>query len=126
LTGIGSVLRHTFPSLRIVAVEPVTSAVLSGGHAGAHAIQGIGAGFVPDVLDTELIDTVLTVTDEEAITHARRAAREAGLQVGFSSGANLAAAYRLAMRRENHGKTIVTLLPDGTERYMSTELLTDD
>jgi cysteine synthase A len=126
LTGIGHRLRRANPSLRIVAVEPDTSAVLSGQAAGAHAIQGIGAGFIPEILDTDLIDEILTVTDEEAIAYARDAARHAGLLIGISSGANLAAAHRLARAPENSGKIILTLLPDGAERYLSTNLFHSD
>jgi len=122
LTGTARRLREVDPETRIVAVEPVTSAVLSGGSAGAHGIQGIGAGFVPVIVDTDLIDEVLTVSDEDAITCARDAARHAGLLVGISAGANLAAAHRLALRPEHKAKTIVTILPDSAERYLSTDL----
>ena len=126
LMGIGTPLREAFAHLHIVAVEPATSAVLSGRPAGAHAIQGIGAGFVPEILDTDWIDEVLTVTDEEAITYARQAAQKGGWMVGISSGANLAAAHRLALRPEYHGQTILTVLPDGVDRYGSTELFRSD
>ncbi|ADV45426.1 cysteine synthase A [Nitratifractor salsuginis] len=122
LSGNGRALKAANPKLRLVAVEPAASPAISRGEAGPHKIQGIGAGFVPDNLDLDLVDEVLTVTDEEAIAFAREAARKAGLLVGISSGANLAAAYRLAQREENRGKTIVTVLPDTAERYLSTEL----
>jgi len=122
LSGNGRVLKKANPALRLVAVEPENSPVISRGEAGPHKIQGIGAGFIPDNLDLDLVDDVLTVTDEEAIAFAREAARKAGLLVGISSGANLAAAFRLARCEENRGKTIVTLLPDTAERYLSTEL----
>jgi cysteine synthase A len=122
LSGIGRRLREVYPEVRIVAVEPTASAVLSGSKAGAHAIQGIGAGFVPDVLEIDLIDEIITVTDDEAIAYARAAARQGGLNVGISSGANLAAARRLAQRPEYAEATLVTILPDGADRYGSTEL----
>ncbi|WP_292664521.1 cysteine synthase A [Nitratifractor sp.] len=122
LTGTGRALRRAIPHIRIVAVEPAASPAISRGEAGPHKIQGIGAGFVPDNLDRELIDEVLTVSDEEALAYAREAARKGGLLVGISAGANLAAAHRLAHRPENAGKTIVTILPDTAERYLSTEL----
>jgi cysteine synthase A len=122
LSGNGRILKEANPKLQAVAVEPENSPAISRGKAGPHKIQGIGAGFIPDNLDLNLIDEVLTVTDEEAIAFAREAARKAGLLVGISSGANLAAAYRLAEREENRGKTIVTVLPDTAERYLSTEL----
>ncbi len=122
LTGNGRVLKAHDPKTRIIAVEPERSPVLSRGEAGPHKIQGIGAGFVPENLDRELIDEILTVSDEEAIAFAREAARKAGLLVGISAGANLAASWRLAQRPEHAGKTIVTILPDTAERYLSTEL----
>ncbi|WP_292662607.1 cysteine synthase A [Nitratifractor sp.] len=122
LSGNGRVLKAHNPELRLVAIEPAASPAISQGTAGPHKIQGIGAGFIPDNLDVNLIDEVLTISDEEAFAFAREAARKAGLLVGISSGANLAAAYRLAQRPENAGKTIVTILPDTAERYLSTEL----
>jgi cysteine synthase A len=125
LTGTARRLCEANPKTRIVAVEPITSAVLSGGSAGAHGIQGIGAGLVPSIMETDLIDEVLTVSDEEAITYARDAACHAGLLVGISAGANLAAAHRLALRSEQTTKTIVTILPDSAERYLSTNLFGD-
>ena len=122
LSGTGRALRRAIPHIRIVAVEPAASPAISRGEAGPHGIQGIGAGFVPENLDRELVDEVLTVSDEEALAYAREAARKGGLLVGISAGANLAAAHRLAQRPENTGKTIVTILPDTAERYLSTEL----
>jgi len=122
LTGTGRRLRRALPDLRIVAVEPEDSPVLAGGKPGPHKIQGIGAGFVPEVLDPDLIDEVLSVSNDEAIASAREAARKAGILCGISSGANLAAAARVAARSENRGKTLVTILPDTAERYLSTEL----
>jgi cysteine synthase A len=105
-----------------VAVEPATSAVLEGEKAGPHKIQGIGAGFIPDILNTELYDEVLAVTNEESFAMAQKVAREEGLLIGISAGANLHAAHLLAIRPENKGKTIVTILCDTAERYLSTEL----
>jgi len=122
LSGTAHPLKAHNPDLKVVAVEPADSPAISQGTAGPHKIQGIGAGFVPDNLDVNLIDEVLTIPDEEAFAFAREAARKAGLLVGISSGANLAAAYRLAGRPENAGKTIITILPDTAERYLSTEL----
>ncbi|MGD1050488.1 MAG: cysteine synthase A [Solirubrobacteraceae bacterium] len=119
ITGVGEVLRARNPRCRIVAVEPAASAVLSGRPAGPHRIQGIGAGFVPAVLNRELIDEVITVTDERAIELARRAAREEGVLAGISCGAALAGALELAAREEFAGKRIVVILPDSGERYMS-------
>ena len=121
-TGIARTLKHAIPHLRAVAVEPATSPVLSGGQPGAHDIQGIGAGFIPEILETDLIDEILTVTDEEAITYARQAARQAGLPIGISAGANLAAAHKIAQKGENSGRTIITIFPDSAERYLSTGL----
>jgi len=120
ITGVGEVLRARNPRCRIVAVEPATSAVLSGRPAGPHRIQGIGAGFVPSVLNRDLLDEVIAVTDEQAIEMARRAAREEGLLAGISCGAALAGALELAAREEFAGKRIVVILPDSGERYMST------
>jgi cysteine synthase A len=122
LTGTSEVLKEEIPALRSVAVEPENSPVLSGGKAGPHKIQGIGAGFIPDILNTAIYDEVLKVANEDAFAMARRAAREEGLLVGISSGANLQAAYTLACRKENRGKTIVTILCDTAERYLSTDL----
>ena len=122
LTGTGSRLKELNPALRVVAVEPAESPVISGGHAGAHKIQGIGAGFVPKVLDCSVIDEILLIESEKAGETARRAAREEGLLIGISSGAALEAAIRVAGRPENAGKRIVVLLPDCGERYLSTWL----
>jgi cysteine synthase A len=122
ITGVADVLKKRKPSFRAVAVEPAASAVLSGGKAGPHAIQGIGAGFIPAVLKRELIDEVVTVTNEEAFDWARRAAREEGLLVGISSGAALAAADKIAAREEMAGKLIVVIIPSCGERYLSTAL----
>jgi len=122
ITGVADVLKKRKPSFRAVAVEPAASAVLSGGKAGPHAIQGIGAGFIPAVLKRELIDEVVTVTNEEAFDWARRAAREEGLLVGISSGAALAAADRVARRDDMAGKLIVVIIPSCGERYLSTAL----
>ena len=122
VTGVGRFLKGKKPSVRIVAVEPAGSPVLSGGAAGPHGIQGIGAGFVPDVLDTSILDEVVPVADDSALTTARLLARTEGVLVGISSGAALWAALELAKRPEHAGKTIVCLLPDTGERYLSTPL----
>jgi cysteine synthase len=123
LTGCGSALKPRKPTLRMVAVEPSLSPVLSGGSpAPGNMIQGIGAGFIPEILDTDLIDEVITVTNDEAFTMAREAAKLDGLPVGISSGAALVAAYKLAARDENDGKMIVTIIPSFAERYISTTL----
>ena len=122
ITGVGEVLKKRKPTVRIVAVEPLDSPVLSGGDPGPHKIQGIGAGFLPDVLNREVIDEIFQVSNEEAITTARRFAEEEGLLVGISSGAAAFAALEIARRKENQGKMIVVLLPDTGERYLSTVL----
>ena len=122
LTGTSEVLKEALPSLRSVAVEPLNSDVLSGGTAGPHKIQGIGAGFIPENLNTSIYDKVITVSNEDAYKMAQKVAREEGLLVGISAGANLFAAYEMAKRSENRGKTIVTILCDTAERYLSTEL----
>jgi len=122
LTGTSEVLKEALPSLRSVAVEPLNSDVLSGGTAGPHKIQGIGAGFIPENLNTSIYDEVITVSNEDAYKMAQKVAREEGLLVGISAGANLFAAYEMAKRSENRGKTIVTILCDTAERYLSTEL----
>lgn len=122
VSGTGRALKRHNPSVRVVAVEPATSAVLSTGQAGKHAIQGIGAGFVPDTYDAAAIDEVLTVTDDEARQHARLLAQREGLLVGISSGAAYAAALRLARMAEHAGKNIVAVFPDTGERYLSTGL----
>ena len=122
VTGVGRYLKRQKRSVRVVAVEPAGSPVLSGGEAGTHGIQGIGAGFVPEVLDTSVYDEVIRVTEEEAYAAARLASVTEGLLVGISSGAALHAAALLAGRREYTGKQIVVILPDGGERYLSTPL----
>jgi cysteine synthase A len=122
LTGCGEVIKPRRPSLKIVAVEPRDSAVLSGGTAGPHAIQGIGAGFVPEILDVKLIDEIITITNEDAIATARKVARQEGIPVGISSGAIISAALQVAARKENQGKTVVCFAPSNAERYMSTVL----
>ena len=122
LTGTAEVLRETIKDIEIIAVEPSASAVLHGCAAGPHKIQGIGAGFIPDILNTEIYNEVLEVNDEDAFMMARKIAQEEGLLVGISSGANLHAASLVASRPENKGKTIVTILCDTAERYLSTEL----
>jgi len=121
ITGVGEVLRLAFPTLQIIGVEPADSAVLSGSKPGPHKIQGIGAGFIPDVLSTQLLDEVITVTNDEAIETARKIAREEGLLVGISSGAAMAATLKVATRLAGPA-TIVTVLPSTGERYLSTEL----
>lgn len=125
ITGTAGAIKERKPAVRAVAVEPASSPVLSGGAAGKHKIQGIGAGFVPEVLDIGLIDEIVTVTDEEAGDLARRAAREEGLLVGISCGAVLFAALKVAAREENKGKMVVAILPDTGERYLSTWLFSD-
>jgi len=125
ITGVGQALKPRLPDLRIVTVEPDGSPVLSGGEPGPHKIQGIGAGFMPDVLDMGVVDEVITVTDEDAMAMARRLICEEGLLCGISSGANTWAAVQLAKRPENKGKTIVTVHPSTGERYLSTALFAD-
>ena len=122
LTGVGSVLKPRKPGLKMIAVEPEDSAVLSGGPPGSHRIQGIGAGFVPDILDTSLIDEIIRIGNDAAVNCARDAARLEGLAVGISSGAALAAALEVGARPGMAGKTIVVVLPDFAERYLSTVL----
>jgi cysteine synthase A len=126
ITGVSRYIKNEKDhALCSIAVEPVTSDVLSGGSPGKHKVQGIGAGFIPDILDTDLIDEVVTVTDEEAFTTAPRLAKEEGITCGISSGAAMAAALRVAARPESAGKTIVVILPDSGERYLSTALFDD-
>lgn len=125
LTGVGEYLKSQNPAVKVVAMEPASSPVLSEGRAGAHKIQGIGAGFVPDVLNTKIYDEVLTVENDDAFDTAKLLAKKEGVLVGISSGAALYAAIQLAKRPENEGKTIVTLLPDSGDRYYSTALFTE-
>lgn len=122
ITGVGEVLRQYNPNIQIIAVEPDASAVLSGELAGPHKIQGIGAGFIPQVLNRGVYDEIIRITNDEAIATSRTIAKHEGLLVGISSGANVAAAKKIAERPENQGKTIVTILCDTGERYLSTEL----
>lgn len=122
ITGTGEYLKEKNPDIRIVAVEPAGSPVLSGGKPGPHGLQGIGGGFVPEVLNTAIYDEIITVTDEQACETARRIGREEGVLVGISSGAAAWAALEVAKRPENAGRTIVVLLPDTGDRYLSTEL----
>ncbi len=126
LTGVGEYLKSKNPDVKIVAVEPATSPVLSKGTPGSHKIQGIGAGFVPDVLNTKIYDEVLPIENEDAFTEGRAFARAEGILVGISSGAALKAASILAQRPENKGKNIVVLLPDSGDRYLSTALFADN
>ena len=125
LTGVGEYLKSQNPAIKIVAVEPTTSPVLSKGVAGPHKIQGIGAGFVPDTLNTKIYDEIITIDNEVAFKFARDFCHSEGVLVGISCGAAFAAAVELAKRPENEGKTIVALLPDTGERYLSTALFTD-
>lgn len=122
ITGTGKYLKEKIPHIRVVAVEPESSPVLSKGIAGKHGIQGIGAGFVPEVLDTDIYDEVITVTDDEAFEAGRLMAQKEGLLCGISSGAAVRAAMKIASREENEGKKIVVILPDTADRYMSTKL----
>ena len=125
ITGVGEILRSRKPGFQAIAVEPEDSAVISGGSAGWHEIQGIGAGFIPDILNTGVIDEVIRVTNEQAFQMARRLIREEGLLVGISSGAAVHAAVEVSKRPENEGKLIVTVLPSTGERYLSTPLFED-
>ena len=125
VTGVGRYLKSRNPNIRIVGIEPADSPVLTEGKAGPHKIQGIGAGFVPGNLDRDILDEILTVTNEEAFSAGRAVAREEGILVGISSGAAVAGAERLALRSENKGKRIVALLPDTGDRYLSTPLFAD-
>lgn len=124
ITGIAEVLKKKKPSFKAIAVEPKDSPVLSGGKPGPHKIQGIGAGFVPDILNTKIIDEVIQVTNEDAIATARSLAKEEGILAGISSGAAVSVALKIAQRKENKDKLIVVILPDTGERYLSTELFT--
>lgn len=123
ITGVSEVIKERKPSFKAVAVEPADSPVLSGGKVGPHKIQGIGAGFVPDVLNTEIIDEIITVTNEQAFETTRQLAKIEGILCGISSGAAAWAALELAVRPENRGKQIIVILPDTGERYLSTELI---
>ncbi len=125
ITGTGRYLKSMDPSVKVIGMEPAGSAVLSGGKAGAHGLQGIGAGFVPEVLDVSLLDEVVTVTEEEAYAAGRMLARREGILAGISSGAALHAAITVASRPESAGKTVVVLLPDTGDRYLSTPLFAD-
>jgi cysteine synthase A len=125
ITGVGEVIKPRKPSFRCIAVEPDASAVLSGGVKGPHPIQGIGAGFVPDILNTEIYDEIIRVKNDDAFTTARRMAREEGLLVGISSGAATWAALEVARRLENAGKLVVVIIPSFGERYLSTALFAD-
>ncbi|MBD1932307.1 MULTISPECIES: cysteine synthase A [Cyanophyceae] len=125
LTGVAEVIKARKPSFKAIAVEPINSPVLSGGRPGPHKIQGIGAGFIPQVLNVKMIDEVITVTDDDAIAYGRRLAREEGLLSGISTGAALAAAIRVAQRPENEGRLIVVVQPSFGERYLSTPLFQD-
>ncbi|MEH1935909.1 MAG: cysteine synthase A [Nostoc sp.] len=125
ISGVSEVIKARKPSFKAIAVEPANSPVLSGGRPGPHKIQGIGAGFIPQVLKIKLIDEVITVTDEEAIAYSRRLAKEEGLLSGISSGAALCAAIRVAQRQENKGRLIVVIQPSFGERYLSTPLFQD-
>lgn len=122
ITGVGQVIKSRNPDFKVVAVEPADSAILSGGSPGPHKIQGIGAGFIPEVLDRDVIDDVVAVSNDDAFETARRTAKSEGLLCGISSGAALWAAMQVARRRENKGKRIVVILPSGGERYISTDL----
>lgn len=125
ISGIGKYLKEKNPEVKVVAVEPASSPVLSTGKGGAHKIQGIGAGFVPETLDTKIYDEIITVENEDAFAAGKEMAKTEGILVGISSGAALYAAKELAKREENAGKTIVVLLPDGGDRYLSTPLIQD-
>lgn len=125
VTGVGEYLKSQNPNVKVVAVEPKSSAVLSMGVAGAHKIQGIGAGFVPDVLNTKVYDEIITVSNEDAFRTGKRIGKSEGVLVGISSGAAVCAAIKIAKRLENKGKTIVALLPDTGDRYLSTPLFAD-
>lgn len=125
LTGVAEVLKKYNPQIQVIAVEPKTSSVISGGMPGPHKIQGIGAGFIPEVLDVDLIDEIIPVRDDDALNTGRRLAREEGILCGISSGAAVFASLQIAARKENSGKNIVVILPDTGERYLSTSLFLD-
>ena len=124
ITGIGEVLRAQYPDIEIWAVEPENAAILAGGNVGTHMQMGIGDGIIPDILNTEIYDSIYIVTDEEALETSKRLAREEGLMVGISAGTNVAAALKLA-KKLGEGKTVVTVLPDTAERYFSTPLFAE-
>lgn len=126
ITGVGKYLKEKNPAVRIVGAEPAGSPVLSGGTAGAHQIQGIGAGFIPEILDTSVYDEIIRVSDEDSYKTGREIARKEGILVGISSGAAFWAAAQLAVKEENKGKTIVVLLPDNGDRYLSTPMFQDN
>ena len=126
LFGTGKFLKSKNPDIKVVAVEPATSPVLSEGKSGPHKIQGIGAGFVPDTLDTKIYDEIITVENDDAFAYSRAITKSDGILVGISSGAAVKAATDLARRPENKGKTIVAILPDTGERYLSTQLFKED
>ena len=125
ISGIGKYLKEQNPNVKVVAVEPASSPVLSTGKGGAHKIQGIGAGFVPDTLDTKIYDEIITVENEDAFASGKEVAKTEGILIGISSGAAIQATKELVKREENKGKTIVVLLPDGGDRYLSTPLIQD-
>ena len=125
ISGIGKYLKEQNPNVKVVAVEPASSPILSTGKGGAHKIQGIGAGFVPDTLNTKIYDAIITVENEDAFASGKEVAKTEGILIGISSGAAIQAAKELAKREENKGKTIVVLLPDGGDRYLSTPLIQD-
>ena len=125
VSGVGEYLKAQNPDIKVIAVEPADSPVLTEGKSGAHKIQGIGAGFIPDILNTEIYDEVITVENSDAFEVGRTVARTEGVLIGISSGAALWAAKEIAKRSENKDKTIVVLLPDGGERYLSTEMFSD-
>ena len=125
VSGIGKALKEKNPDVKIVAVEPLSSPVLNGGKSGAHKIQGIGAGFVPSILNTSIYDEIITIENDDAFTEGKRFARSEAILVGISSGAALKAASILASREENKGKNIVVLLPDSGDRYLSTPLFSE-
>ncbi len=125
ITGVSQVIKPRKPSFKAIAVEPVTSPVLSGGQPGPHKIQGIGAGFIPSIVDTKLIDEIIQVTNDEAFAMAKRLIKEEGILCGISSGGNVAAALKIAARPENKGKLIVTIIPSTGERYLSTDLFAE-
>jgi len=122
LTGTSEILKENIPELKSIAVEPSNSPILSGGTGGPHKIQGIGAGFIPEILNRNIYDEVIQISDDEAIDYAKKVALQEGLLVGISAGANIAAAFKVASRKENQGKVIVTVLCDTAERYLSTDL----